>query len=170
MPSCLRAFCYLLVGSEAQSDRRATGDRVKMLNIKAEALNDSHYRWIFLRWQHSGSSGLRRMGRKRVREDEMNKERERDVKPLQRNASYLWSSLWQTQAERLLFFLCCPSLSAFFLSLCSILHIPPPFQIVPHSTAHPPVPLLLTHTKSKLHRCGSIQSMSVHVSAHPTLV
>lgn len=44
----------------------------------------------------------------------------------------------------------------------------PSFEFLSHSSAHPLVPLLLTHTQSKHHECGSIRSMSVHASSSPT--
>lgn len=57
------------------------------------------------------------------------------------------------------------SLSPFCpFSLLIHLLYPPSHSSV--SSAYPLVPFLLTHSKSKLHQCGSIHSMFVHASAH----
>ena len=97
----------------------------------------------------------------------MNKERERERCKASAEKRLLSLGLALTNTSRLLllFLCCCSSLSLSFLHHLSSIF--PLFLCVRHSSAHHPVPVLLTHTKSKLHhQCGSIQSMSVHASAH----
>lgn len=84
--------------------------------------------------------------------------RERDAKPLQRNASYLWSSVWQTSRETLCFFsaarlsIASSSHSLFFLP-DPFLHISLLFNVSVTLLLILQSLVLLTHTKAKLHQC-----------------
>lgn len=102
------------------------------------------------------------------------RERERDVKPLQKNVSFLWSCLVNRSRETavgplLPVSLLLPPLPlsvVFFLPGPS-LHIPFPVQFIHHSSAHPPASFTADSHQIKLHQCGSMQAMPVHVSPHP---
>lgn len=99
--------------------------------------------------------------------------RERDAKPLQRNASYLWSSVWQTSRETAVPSLLPVSLLLLPLTLCFFPRIHfcifPPCSMYPSLFCSSSSPLYcwLILKQSFISACGSIQAMSVHVSAHP---
>ncbi len=117
------------------------------------------------------------MGRKRVREDEENNERERKRERCEAAAEkrLLSLELSLTNKQR-----GCCSFSAAFLSLSLLSSLSFCFLSVIYFSVFPPSScwvcpslfcssfstfLLLTHIKSKLHQCGSNQSMWPHVSA-----
>lgn len=136
----------------------------------ADALNNFNHRWIFLWRRHLRSSELRRIEKGRSRADEWTKGT-MEKNPLQRNVSYLVSSVWQIQAERLccsssacVFFFCYPSLSHFVLYSSAL--FPFIFIFVSHVSAHS-----AECSKSKIRQCWLIHWSSVHVcssNAHHT--
>lgn len=95
----------------------------------------------------------------------MNKEREKDVEPPQRNASFDKHNQRGCCSLSAAFPSLSLALSLFFLSVFLLLHLQyPHFTLL--SSPYPLVPFLLTHTKSKLHQCGSIHSNVCSCSAH----